>query len=96
LNVYVNSRLWPNEHLSVANCLAVRKALKPKLQGGDSWYPMVIAYDYLRHPHEASVYERVFFQDRLKLQYPPSAMLVSAAFYSIWPAPLDSAHEAQL
>lgn len=49
-------------------------------QGGDSWRPMLRAYDHLRSRDERSrgVYERLFFNpeaQRNPFQYPPSSLL---------------------
>jgi len=44
--------------------------------GADSWYPMTVAYQFhLGHPGEA-MYSQVFFADHVKMQYPPSALLI--------------------
>lgn len=47
--------------------------------GGDSWFVMLIAYDYARWPHETPLYTEVFFNRQIKFQYPPSALFTIAA-----------------
>jgi hypothetical protein len=42
---------------------------------GDSWNPMLLALERLRGPGASHIYETIFFQDRIKFQYPPSSLL---------------------
>ncbi len=42
--------------------------------GGDSWWAMSLAYDYVRLPHATPLYTEVMFHRRVKFQYPPSAL----------------------
>src|ERR1700676_177401 len=44
-------------------------------QGDDSWRPMLMAADYLKSGKKDSVYEALFFKQRVKFQYPPTAIL---------------------
>jgi alpha-1,2-mannosyltransferase len=48
------------------------------VQGADSWKPMETARTYTR-AHAAGLYEQVFFTDRVKFQYPPTALLLFGA-----------------
>jgi len=43
--------------------------------GGDSWMPMAAAIRQLREHPETPVYSEVFFKDKIKFQYPPTALL---------------------
>jgi len=43
--------------------------------GGDSWMPMGAAIRHLREHPETPVYSEVFFKDKIKFQYPPTALL---------------------
>lgn len=47
--------------------------------GGNSWFVMTIAYDYARYPHQTPLYTEVFFNRKVKFQYPPSAFFPVAA-----------------
>ena len=42
--------------------------------GGDSWGTMTTAYDYVQRPHTTPLYTEVFFNRKVKFQYPPSAL----------------------
>jgi len=59
-------------------------------EGGDSWWPMAVAYEHLR-AGRPNLYEAVFFQGGVKFQYPPSALLVYRGLEAIDPAPTDAA-----
>ena len=45
-----------------------------RLMGGD-----VRAYDYVQRPHKTPLYTEVFFNRKVKFQYPPSALFAIAA-----------------
>lgn len=47
--------------------------------GTDSWEPMRQAYEWLMQPHDGSVYRHVFFEQRVKFQYPVTSLLIFAA-----------------
>jgi alpha-1,2-mannosyltransferase len=49
--------------------------------GDDSWGPMAAAYSYLTEPHTKPLYQAVFFEDGIKFQYPPSALLALQGMY---------------
>src|SRR5688572_7044185 len=51
--------------------------------GNDSWKPMARAQRAFQEQPDASLY-RVFFEDRIKFQYPPSALFVLDLFPSRW------------
>lgn len=51
--------------------------------GNDSWKPMARAQRAFEDQPDASLY-RVFFEDRIKFQYPPSALFVLDLFPSRW------------
>lgn len=44
----------------------------------DSWMPMRKAYEWVRHPHQGTLYREIFFNQHIKFQYPPSSLLVFA------------------
>lgn len=54
-----------------------------KPAGNDSWKPMARAQRGFQERPDASLY-RVFFEDRIKFQYPPSALFVLDLFPSAW------------
>jgi alpha-1,2-mannosyltransferase len=45
-------------------------------QGLDSWRPMQAALEYARASPGAPIYTEIFFHRRMKLQYPPSSLLL--------------------
>ena len=51
--------------------------------GNDSWKPMARAQRAFEEQPDASLY-RVFFEDHIKFQYPPSALFVLDLFPSRW------------
>src|SRR5687768_18027652 len=51
--------------------------------GNDSWKPMARAQRAFEEQPDTSLY-RVFFDDHIKFQYPPSALLVLDLFPSRW------------
>jgi len=51
--------------------------------GNDSWKPMARAQRAFQEEPDASLY-RVFFEDRIKFQYPPSALFVLDLFPERW------------
>lgn len=54
-------------------------------QEGDSWGPMLEAFDYTREPHPKPLYTKIFFSRRVKFQYPPSALLPLRAIAEVCP-----------
>lgn len=63
-------------------CMAAGVALsvvviaKAKFSGEDSWLPMNHALNFLRGSSTELVYQKLFFTDHIKFQYPPNALLV--------------------
>lgn len=41
----------------------------------DSWHPMMLAINYLREHHDMLVYDKLFFLDHVKFQYPLTSLL---------------------
>jgi alpha-1,2-mannosyltransferase len=41
----------------------------------DSWKPMLLALEEVRAPRAESIYQSLFFQQKIKFQYPPSSLL---------------------
>jgi alpha-1,2-mannosyltransferase len=49
---------------------------RAKYSGEDSWHPMRLALAFLRAPEQVGlVYQKLFFTDHVKFQYPPTALL---------------------
>ncbi len=48
---------------------------RPVQQAADSWDPMLRGLDYQLTPHESPLYTQIFFQERIKFQYPPTSLL---------------------
>jgi hypothetical protein len=48
--------------------------------GGDSWKPMATAARFASEQPGASIYDEIFVRRQMKFQYPPSALLFTAAF----------------
>lgn len=44
-------------------------------QGGDSWNPMLAALDHLRTQPQQPLYAEIFFEQKIKFQYPPTSLL---------------------
>jgi len=44
-------------------------------QVGDSWKPMFKALEYLRANHEVPIYSQLFFNDKVKFQYPLTSLI---------------------
>jgi len=59
-------------------------------QGGDSWWPMSQAYEYLFW-NRSGLYQRVFFEQGIKFQYPPSALLLYSGLECVDPTPVGIA-----
>jgi hypothetical protein len=49
---------------------------KAKYSGEDSWFPMGRALDFLRGSSPGSVYQKLFFSEHIKFQYPPTGLLL--------------------
>ena len=49
--------------------------------GDDSWGPMAAAYAYLKEPHTKPLYQAIFFEEGIKFQYPPSALVALQGMY---------------
>ena len=47
----------------------------------DSWATMSKALDFLHEPHDDSLYATVFFNQRVKFQYPPASLLLLEPLY---------------
>ncbi len=56
--------------------LIYAKQLLFNVKGDDSWYPMLKASAQLRDHPDASIYQVIFFDQRIKFQYPLSALLL--------------------
>jgi hypothetical protein len=56
----------------------IQGSLAKLIVGNDSWKPMNTAYEEVRSKPEADLYEKVFFHDRVKFHYPPTALLYNA------------------
>lgn len=52
-----------------------KQFLRLSSQGDDSWKTMFKALEYLHSNHEVSLYSQLFFNDRLKFQYPLTSLL---------------------
>lgn len=60
-----------------------RSAALANLTGNDSWKPMARAQRAFQQQPDVSLY-RVFFEDHIKFQYPPSALFVLDLFPARW------------
>jgi alpha-1,2-mannosyltransferase len=64
--------------LLVLICIAfcIYLVTRAKYAGEDSWHPMREALNFLRAPQALGpVYQKLFFTDHIKFQYPPTALL---------------------
>jgi Glycosyltransferase family 87 len=60
-----------------AGCLALCAYVisKAKYSGEDSWFPMSRALDFLHGSSSDLVYQKLFFSEHVKFQYPPTGLL---------------------
>jgi len=66
-----------------------RKYLTGRLpSGGDSWSPMAMALDYLHTIGGSGLYQRVFFEDKIKFIYAPTSLLFLAPVKALHPTNL--------
>lgn len=49
----------------------------------DSWIPMQKAFDYVKVKHQTPLYDEIFFNQKVKFQYPSSSLLVFSFLNSI-------------
>jgi hypothetical protein len=82
-NQWVIHSVWPEEYPAPTDLSITR--LEPRHQGGDSWYPMIMAVIHLESASEVPVYDYVFFQERVKFQYPLSSLHPVAASATMFP-----------
>lgn len=47
-----------------------------KHASNDSWEPMIVALEHLHKSPEEPVYSKIFFDENIKFQYPPSSLLI--------------------
>lgn len=52
-------------------------------KGSDSWMPMSKAFDYLQSVPQNTLYQEIFFTQRVKFQYPPSSLLVYSGLQEV-------------
>jgi hypothetical protein len=58
---------------------ALREIARPSVSTADSWRPMNEALRLLRSPEGGSLYRKLFFEDQIKFQYPPTSLVYLAA-----------------
>jgi hypothetical protein len=79
---------WFSKALWVA-CAALCTALsvsvisRAKYSGEDSWFPMNRALDFLHRSSPGLVYQKLFFSEHIKFQYPPTGLLTLDLLRSI-------------
>ena len=54
-------------------------------ESDDSWHPMFAAYDYAVQQDHRPLYTEIFFERKIKFQYPPTALLFVAALKPLLP-----------
>lgn len=57
--------------------------LRLKEAGTDSWEPMLMAIEYLRQHEGVQLYRKLFFEDKVKFQYPLTSLLPLDVFQQI-------------
>jgi Glycosyltransferase family 87 len=55
--------------------LSVYVLMRAKYSGEDSWHPMRSALEVLQASNSEPLYQKLFFTDHIKFQYPPTALL---------------------
>jgi alpha-1,2-mannosyltransferase len=86
-NQYLIHAIWPDEFLPPHRLATSR--LEPRNQGGDSWWPMIMAVMHLEENKEPPVYEAIFFSGHAKFQYPLSSLHPVAAAATKFPEDWD-------
>lgn len=76
LLVHLALRLVGGEPLEATALADTATFLRMRAGGQDSWIPMRLALNHLRERGEQSLYTQLFFEDKVKFQYPPSSLLV--------------------
>lgn len=61
--------------LALGVLVIVKRALAIPGLGVDSWAPMLAALEFIEHNASDDLFRRVFFEDGVKFQYPPSSLL---------------------
>lgn len=72
---WASSAVWI---ISAAMCVALSVYIisRAKYSGEDSWFPMGRALDFLRETSSDLVYQKLFFSEHIKFQYPPTGLLL--------------------
>ncbi len=58
---------------------SLREVARPGASTADSWRPMNEALRVLRSPEGGPLYRKLFFEDQIKFQYPPTSLVYLAA-----------------
>lgn len=58
--------------------------------GTDSWMPMRAAYDWIARGGSSTIYQELFFDQRIKFIYPPSSLLIFSALTGLGIQPTDA------
>ncbi len=69
---------------------SLRELGRPGESLADSWRPMAEALQILRSPEGDRLYEKVFFEDKVKFQYPPTSLVYLAALESLGLGSVDT------
>jgi hypothetical protein len=71
-------QMGPNPSWHYGPLVALRRWITFREVGGDSWWAMHQAYDWFAAPHKGTLYQEIFFEQRIKFQYPPSSLVILA------------------
>ena len=82
--------LWPNPPNRDMAIHEAARFLRCRL-GDDSWLPMHAAMKLLATEPGVRLYDRLFFHDHVKFQYPPSSLL-PLKFLALFPEPIKSSN----
>ena len=85
--IAINGGLYESRQSSVISALKLFMEGEP---GTDSWTPMREASDWLKQSHSGTVYEELFFNLRVKFQYPPSSLLVFSGLGAVGIEPTNA------
>lgn len=58
---------------------ALREVARPGISTADSWRPMNEALRVVRSSEDGTLYRKLFFEDQIKFQYPPTSLVYLAA-----------------
>lgn len=75
VNLFLRAAGWGSTSLRYAKRSILYPTGMTKIAGVDSWGPMFRALEALRQDPTTPLYSRIFFEEHVKFQYPPTSLL---------------------